>query len=128
MKKLRLIFFLIYLVFNCKYSSAQAPNWLWVKNAAGNGFDYGRDITTDALGNIYVVGKSSSTSITFGSTTFTSTVPSAYLVKYDPSGNIIWVKHVGPPGASNGTSVATDTNNNVFMTGDFYPPSIVFGN
>lgn len=90
---------------------------LWAQFSSGNSDDYGTGITNDNLGNIYLTGKFSSSSITFGSTTLIgNNVEAMLLVKFDSNGNEIW-------GISKndaiGYSVCTDINNNVYITGAF---------
>ncbi len=48
-------------------------NVLWAKRAGSDNFDYGRSITTDAMGNIYLTGDFWSNTITFGNTTLNNT-------------------------------------------------------
>jgi len=48
-------------------------NVLWAKRAGSDNFDYGRSITIDAMGNIYLTGDFWSNTITFGNTTLNNT-------------------------------------------------------
>src|SRR5436190_20577711 len=93
---LLLILSLQFLNFN---SSAQAPNWLWAYNAGGANDDMGISIAIDNSGNSYVTGYFGSPSITFGSTTLTNAGNyDIFIVKYSPTGNVLWAKSVGGSG------------------------------
>ncbi len=87
------------------------PNWAWAKNLDGNT----TNITSDSIGNTYVLG-SFSTDVTFGSATLTGS--GAYVVKSDSAGLILWARKV-----ANGTltpnDIAIDQNNNYYLVGTF---------
>lgn len=103
-------------------------NVLWAKNAVGSGPDMGQSITTDGSGNAFVTGNFASPSFTFGSTTVTHVAGlDIFTVKYDPSGNALWAKSAGGAYGEEGLGIATDGNNNVYVTGYFYGYSITFG-
>ncbi len=113
-------------IFIVKYDSV--GNMLWVKSAGGDGEDYGSSICTDANGNIFATGNFGSDSITFGTTTlFNDTVWSMFVVKYDPSGNVLWAKTAKATWTNDGTGISTDTAGNVLVTGGFYAPWVAFG-
>jgi hypothetical protein len=69
---------------------------IWAKQGGGTSFDSGQAIDLDKSGNVYVSGK-------FASGTFTSGASSilhagggydAFLVKYDNSGTLTWLRHI----------------------------------
>src|ERR1044071_3870889 len=78
---------------------AQAPGgWLWANNGAGDDNDVVNSVETDAAGNSYATGYFRSASLSFGSTTLTNAGnEDIFLVKYDPSGNVLWAKQAGGP-------------------------------
>jgi gliding motility-associated-like protein len=132
-QKFFLLFSLICLNFSC-YSQA----WLWAKNATGGqygtGGAIGNGVCSDPSGNAFVTGTFFTTSITFGSITLTNpaanTVTDAvYIVKYDPSGNVLWAKSgLGGGGIDKqGISVCTDLSGNVFMAGIYEGVTLSFG-
>src|SRR6266436_4285675 len=93
MKKITLLF--IGIIFSVNGFS-QTPNWLWAKRAGGTAYDRGRCVSTDAGGNVIVIGDFQSPSIIFGTTTLTSAGNyDMFLVKYDASGNVLWAKRAG---------------------------------
>ena len=83
----------------------------------------GYGVCTDALGNCYMTGLCWD-GVVFGSDTLNGSI---FLVKYDPSGNVVWAKSDGGGGAGDSYAVAVDTFGNVFITGTFGAPSITFG-
>jgi hypothetical protein len=113
-------------IFLAKYDSS--GNVIWAKGAGGTSLNESHSVTTDASGNSYITGMFSCNSITFGSTTLINTgYENAFLVKYDVAGNVLWAKKAGGTAGDWANSVATDAFNNVYITGQFYSPSITFG-
>lgn len=114
-------------------SFAQSPDWLWAKSTVGSGFDKSYDISVDIYGNSYITGYFFSPSISFGAITlFNSDTSGSYtdmfVVKYDPSGNVIWARSSGGnTGHDGGRSICVDSNGNSFVTGSFSSPTITFG-
>lgn len=104
-------------VFVVKYDSS--GNLLWAKQPIVTNFAYGEGIATDASNNIYVGGCFDYT-LTFGINVLNSTFTIApFLAKYSPTGNAIWAKQGNVTGNSSCTSVATDIENNIYITGGF---------
>ena len=50
-----------------------------------------------------------------------------FIVKYDTSGNVLWVKSAGGTGNDVSNGVCTNASGNVFITGYFDSPTITFG-
>ena len=116
-------------VFIVKYDSSGNPLWA---NSFGNFSDnVGNSIVTDKAGNIYVAGYFKSHSMSVGGFTLTNdttdTTADIFIAKYHPNGNVIWAKRFGGSDQDYVSALTTDTACNVYLTGGFYSPSIVFG-
>ena len=115
-------------IFIVKYDTNGNP--IWAVSAGGSATDWALGVATDGSGNVYVTGGFMSPTITFGTFTLIN-AGSGYLdmfiVKYDPSGNVLWAKNAGGSSRDVGNSVTTDANGNVFVAGQFMSTSITFG-
>lgn len=114
--------------FIVKYNSSGAPQWYHTIGEDDD--DGGASVATDADGNVYVTGWFRAASVTLSSsvTIYNSsqtTGPSdMFLVKYGPSGNVLWATAAGGPDDDKGRGVAVDPDGNVIVTGYFKEPSI----
>lgn len=50
-----------------------------------------------------------------------------FVAKYDFNGNVLWAKSAGGSNHVYGESITTDSLNNLYVTGSFYCPTILFG-
>lgn len=80
--------------------------------AGTGGDDIANSVATDSSGNIYIAGY---TSGNLGATNAGS--PDAYVAKYDPDGNRVWLRQFGTPQAEVSIGVTTDSMGNVLLTG-----------
>jgi hypothetical protein len=105
-------------IFVAKYDAN--GNFLWAKAAGGSGRDEAHGIKCDAAGNVYVCGFFSGTS-DFSGTSLTA--PNGYfdafLAKYDPSGNLMWVKQGGDDYDDVAWSVTVDNAGKIYVAGEF---------
>ncbi len=113
---------------------------LWAKGTL-IGDSWPINITTDKNGNSFLFGSVKSKSIQIDSITLTNTIypySQYFLVKFDPSGNVVWAKIDGnarffdlsSPSPVNGLAlggIATDAAGNIYITANFYLPSIKIG-
>jgi uncharacterized delta-60 repeat protein len=87
-------------------------NELWVRryNGPANGADNASDLAVDLWGNVYVTGQSEGS----------GTGSDYATVRYDASGNELWVRRYnGPENASDqATALALDLSGNVHVTGE----------
>ncbi len=125
MKKYLLnITYLFLTSFACFNTSAQTPNWQWAKGAGSAGFDYGRNIAIDTLGNVYTTGYYEGT-VDFdpGAAIFNLTAVGGsdlFLLKLDPAGNFIWAKSIGGLANEFDSKIAFDDMANVYLTGSYF--------
>jgi len=102
-------------------------NVLWARGIGTTETEIGESISTDRSGNVYVSGTFGGPYITFGTTTLYNTNSTEmFVVKYDPSGNVVWAKSPGGSAASYGRALSTDAIGNVYVTGSFHGPNISF--
>jgi hypothetical protein len=110
--------------FIVKYNTSGAVQW--VTRIASTGTDIGYGIATDTSGDVYVTGQSginvTVTAYSVGNIAFGTTLASlgqndVFLVKYNSSGTVQWVTRLGTTNIDFGYSVATDSGNNVYITG-----------
>ena len=83
-------------------------NLLWNKTWGGTGYEVGLGIIVDDLGNVFITGETHRFDIRFSD---------AFLLKYDPSGNLLWDATWGGPFYDLGRGIALDGSGNVFITG-----------
>lgn len=88
-------------------------NLLFQKTWGGTMNDFATAITTDIDGNVYVTGYTKSFSINRG-------VPSALLLKFDQSGNLLFQRSWGGNRGDFAYGVAVDAAENVYVTGYTY--------
>jgi hypothetical protein len=104
-------------IFVAKLNSSGVVQWVYA--AGGTGRDRGRKIALDSSGNIYVTGYYWST-VDFGGGNVTSNGNwDAFLLKLDSSGTFQWVKSYGSNYNDLGRDVAIDSNDNIYMLGNY---------
>lgn len=72
-----------------------------------NGYDYAQALALDSLGNVYVTGFSSGS----------GTGDDFATIKYDGSGNELWVARYNHSGTDRAMAIAVDRSGNVYVTG-----------
>jgi len=118
--------------FIAKYNPAGGI--VWAQNFGGSNSESGYDVELDNLGNLIVTGQFKGT-MTLGAATYTSAIDPGtgiwgfdiFIMKLDPSGNILWSKHGDAPYDDRGLDIAVDNMNNIFVCGQF-SDTIVFDN
>ena len=118
--------------FLAKYSNQGIFNWVINKGSpsimSNNYNTYSFGVTTDNLGNAYVIGNFQGTT-NFGGTTLTPLGKAdIFIAKYTNIGELVWIKQAGGTIAGGSTSdnyangIAVDGSQNVFVTGSFNGP------
>lgn len=129
----KLLFTVIIYLFTNVLTYAQTPNYGWAERAGGSSWDDGRSTCIDSNGNVIVVGRFDSPTITFGATTLfnadnTGNNSDMFLVKYDSYGNVLWAKSFGSAyGDELALSVATDLSDNIIMAGWYGAGGLIVG-
>ncbi len=110
-----------------KYSGNGDYGWaigiLGYSNSSTEFQDEGRDIKTDASGNVYVTGSFSGT-VDFDPGAGTQLLTSAgntdiFLAKYDANGDFVFAFPLGASGQDGGYSLGLDAGSNIYLTGYF---------
>lgn len=117
------IYFGLLLFIASSVLQAQTHSFDWAKSIGGGLNDQGRDITTDALGNLYVTGVYQGT-VDFDPGVNTYNLVSAggydgYLLKLDTGGNFVWAKSFGGTLNLFSASMFMDDQGFIYMTGYF---------
>ncbi len=93
-----------------KYSSS--GDLLWARQIGTSTYDSSLGIAADAAGNAYLTGT------TQGSLGGASAgVSDIFLVKYDPSGALLWTRQIGTTTSEGGSAVAVDGAGNAYVAG-----------
>jgi hypothetical protein len=103
-------------------------NVVWAKSIGGIYDDLGSSVAIDNNGNVVVTGSFYSPAITIGSTILNNQgVADIFVIKYDSSGNELWIKQEGGTLEENSKAITTDLNGNIYFTGFFKSSSISSG-
>jgi hypothetical protein len=110
-------------IFVAKFSPTGTA--LWAKSAGGVFSEYGDAVAVDGSGNCYVVGRFSSSILTFDTINLIHVgYYDMFIVKYDSAGNVRWAK--SSAGCDVG-GVAFDSFGNCYVAGYFVNDSVSFG-
>jgi len=116
-------FTLICIIYFNLYNTCFSQNYEWAKNIGSTSDDYGRSITIDGLGNVYITGYFNGTADfdpSSGIANLTSSgVWDIFIAKYDSSGNYTWAKGIGSSDYEQCYSITVDASSNIYITGYF---------
>lgn len=103
-----------------KSPSAFSQNLNWVRQIPGTGSNYLKSMTSDASGNIYVVGAFTGT-INFGSGSSAGPAVGSdiWFGKFSSTGNLIWAHGLVGGDDDFGWDIALDNSGNIYITGYF---------
>lgn len=110
MKK-KLFFNVLFLLSVC--TTRAQVDFIFGKQFGTNQDDKARNLVTDSMGNIYVLGK---TKGAIGNENYGKN--DSFIVKIDSSANTIWSKQVGSTEDDELTHAAIDESGNIYITGD----------
>ena len=110
-------------VFIAKYNTSGVVQW--ATRIAGTGSEYGRGISTDSDGNVFVTGFYQSNPVTLynaDGTAFSTTLSNSggqdvFIAKYNTSGAVQWATRIAGTVDENGFSITTDRLGNVLVVG-----------
>ncbi len=104
---------------------SNSGNFIWVRDFGGMGADEISDITLDNSANIYVGGKFSSATLTYGSNTLNNsgtlnTLSDGFFSMLDSSGTVKWCYKIGAAANNDAiTGIALDKQRNLYLTGTY---------
>lgn len=99
-------------------------NFVWINTIGSSGATYGKSISSDIGGNVYITGDfSGTTDFDPGPGTYTLNPDGlgtqAFILKLSGNGNFIWARAFSGTGISFGYSILTDASGNCYTTGAF---------
>ncbi|MDC0303872.1 hypothetical protein OAL15_02555 [Flavobacteriales bacterium] len=99
--------------------SVNGQHFDWAQSIGGPGLDVGRAVTTDADGNVIVVG--SFTGSTHIADTFLTGYGSmeSFVAKFTSEGELLWANVISGPAEDMARGVVTDSEGNIFVVGHF---------
>jgi hypothetical protein len=113
------MFFIIFIFSFSLISSAQVSSFGWAEMIGGTLLDESYSIAVDDAGNSYVTGIFTG-SVDFSDTTLTARgATDIFLVKYDPSGQIIWIRQAGGKEDDDSYAVHISQDGYCYITGSF---------
>jgi len=92
----------------------------WASEAKTQGAVSGINLTTDSIGNIFIVGEFG-VSINFSDTTLisNSSTYDLFIAKYSSSGNTVWARKINSDLISSGGTIVSDKSGNTYVSGCF---------
>lgn len=102
-------------------------NFMWATAIGGAFDDVATSIVCDNVGNVFVTGYYTSSTLAIGAFTLTNLGGTdVFVVKYNPFGSVMWAKSFGDNMIEEPFGIASD-GNNIFVTGQFQSNTITFG-
>lgn len=106
-------------IFIAKYNASGTLQW--VRQAGGANHDTGQAVAVDAWGNILVTGQFR-ISASFSGTNVTGNGPDIFVARYNPAGQLHWVRRAGgndPIYGDAGWGIRADAAGNAYVSGHF---------
>ncbi|MBI1289456.1 MAG: hypothetical protein GC178_17960 [Flavobacteriales bacterium] len=100
-------------------SLSNAQNFDWARSIGGLGLDVGRAVTTDADGNVILVGSFSGSTQIAGTTLSGLGGMESFVAKYTSDGNLLWAQVISGPDEDMARGVVTDQSGNIYVVGHF---------
>ena len=94
-------------------------SYAWARSVSGGGPDFGHQVYADNLGNVIFTGAFSGSVDLPNKTLVSKGDLDAFIVKYDSSGNVLWAYNMGGFNRDEFTSLKTNSNQEIFITGFF---------
>jgi hypothetical protein len=113
-------------IFVTKYDAS--GNESWAISAGGGTVDIATGIVSDASGNVYITGNTTSGLLALGSSRFAGKgSEDIFIAKLNSSGSISWAENAAGINTDHATGISVDANGNLFVTGYFNSNKVNFG-
>jgi gliding motility-associated-like protein len=94
----------------------------WATYFGGGGTDYGSAVAADSFGNVYTTGNTTSysgisTKGSYQDSISGSSMPDAYLAKFNSNGKLLWATYIGGTGYDGGVSIAIQGGSSIYIAG-----------
>jgi hypothetical protein len=101
---------------------------LWVRQITGGSAVVGT-CAADSEGNLFVAGDTASSHTLIGTNVLSTAggPGDAFVVKYDPNGNVLWARQIGGNGNEIASHIAVDDDNNAVIAGRFSSTNLLIG-
>ena len=109
---------LLMIVFSSIMMFAQNSYLNWFIHGGGPSNEVTRDVYVDNFGFIYSVSEVTDTT-TFADTTFVANFADVCITKFNPQGDVLWIRLDGGTGLDRGLDIITDSNDDIIVTGFF---------
>jgi hypothetical protein len=104
-------------IFVLKFNNKGALSWAHTAGSGPGGS--GNALTVDIEGNVYVTGYFVGTGVFEDLTLNNSGYVDIFVARYDPNGELVWVRQIGGRSDDVATSIAVDEQGSVFLAGAF---------
>lgn len=100
-------------------AQSEPPVLSWVRAAGGVGEDEAAAMVVSPKGELYLTGYFRGLARFSELTVQTAGVEDFFVAKYDPAGELMWVRRGGGVGRDAGRAIALDAQGNCYVTGEF---------
>lgn len=124
----RLFSLLVFIIFISSHAICQPTNWEWAISTGGISYSESRDVVADGSGNVYATGYYTNDTIQFGNfVLLNSGSTDVFIVKFEPSGNVVNAFQIGSSSSEIGYGIALDGNGGLYVTGYFADSTLTIG-
>ena len=96
---------------------AETPVVEWIRQFGTAGYNYGKGVSVDSSGNVYVTGITGGHPLEGDAGYTLEHFGDIFLSKYDTSGNTLWTRQLGMTNVDDHIGVSVDDSGNVYVTG-----------
>lgn len=109
-------------------ASASGPNWNWVRTLGGTASDGTSALALDGSGHVWAAGSFQNTNV-IGDYELIApkNARRIFVARFDASGSVQWAGQIGGDKTETASALVTDSQGNLFVTGDFTSSHCLFG-